>query len=96
MPDGEIIDYTTYLQSIENSLSGLQDSLSDSQTALQGKIDELKEEVQSLRTESFFASENMDLFVPYANISDIANLLFAIVVCLGLIFGALVFRHFRK
>lgn len=96
MEEGKTIDYTPYLQSIEDRLSDMQGNISDDQAAIQREITEIKAEIQNLRTESFFGNEDMDIFVPYANTSDIANLLFAIVIMLGMIFGALVFRHFRK
>ncbi len=64
--------------------------------SIEEEIAGIRSDVQNLKSESFFDNEKMDVFVPYANTSDIANLLFGVIIMLGLIFGALVFRHFRK
>ena len=89
-------DYTEYLTSIEQRLEGIQNDISDYQNALLSNIESLREEIDALKTESFLVNEDMQTFVKYANITDIANLLFGVIIMLGLIFGALVFRHFRK
>ena len=96
MEEGITIDYSPYFQSIEESLSGIQNNLSDYQDDIKSELAEIRTEIQSLDKESYFKDEGGDLFIPYANTSDIGNLLILIIVMLGMIFGALVFRHFRK
>ena len=89
-------DYTPYLTSIEKRLESIEGDIHDHQDYIHSDIEAIKSEIGTLKTESFFEKEELQQFVKYANTADIANLLFGVIIMLGLIFGALVFRHFRK
>ena len=89
----DVIDYTPYLTSIEERLESIEGDIHDHQDYIHSDIEAIKSEIGTLKTESFFEKEELQQFVKYANT---ANLLFGVIIMLGLIFGALVFRHFRK
>lgn len=89
-------DYTPYLTSIEELLESIEGDIHDQQNSIHSDLEAIKAEIGTLKTESFFEKEELQHYVKYANTADIANLILGEIIMLGLIFGAIVFRHFRK
>ncbi len=59
-------------------------------------LDSINEQLETQGTVSYLESNNVSFISGEVNNADIFSVLLMIVIMLGLIFGALVFRHFRK
>lgn len=59
-------------------------------------IEHLETTIEAYGTESYFDSHGIGFIEGRTNLNDIFSLLFVIVLFLGMIFGSILFRHFRK
>lgn len=59
-------------------------------------LDKINEQLETQDTISYLEENGISFINGKVNNSDIFSALLMIVIMLGLIFGALVFRHFRK
>ncbi len=63
--------------------------------SLEAALERIEERIESIGSESYFESNGIPLIEGNSNLSDILAALFFIIITLGLIFGAVVFQHFR-
>lgn len=59
-------------------------------------LDSINKQLETSGTVSYLESNNASFINGEVNNADIFSVLLMIIIMLGLIFGALVFRHFRK
>lgn len=65
-------------------------------TRIEEALNSIDEHIETYGSVSFFESNGIGFISGQANTTDIVSLLLMIIIMLGLIFGALVFRHYRK
>lgn len=64
--------------------------------SIESTLNRIEERLETIGTESYFESNGIALIEGKVNLADILTALIFVIISLGLIFGAVVFRHFRK
>ena len=68
----------------------------DQLTRIEEALNDIDEHIEAYGTVSYFDTNGIGFVNGEVNINDIFSVLLLICIMLGLIFGSLVFRHFRK
>lgn len=64
--------------------------------SIESTLTRIEERLETIGSESYFESNGIALIEGKVNLADILTALIFVIISLGLIFGAVVFRHFRK
>ena len=64
--------------------------------SIESTLNRIEERLEIIGSESYFESNGIALIEGKVNLADILTALIFVIISLGLIFGAVVFRHFRK
>ena len=65
-------------------------------SSIESTLTRIEERLETIGSESYFESNGIALIEGKVNLADILTALIFVIISLGLIFGAVVFRHFRK
>ena len=86
----------TSSEETENTFESYVIDYSPQLSRIEQALDSINEQLETSGSVSYLEDNNVSFISGEVNNTDIFSVLLMIVIMLGLIFGALVFRHFRK